>query len=369
MMRPFIPFPIFPPYDHWQPNQDKRFPVNTHVAARLSDVDEYCLPFISVWYADRYLNWIAHSWSPQTPHLQYYKTINGLEKMLNWSFANSLSLLDWTDADFKAYVAFIQSPNADWASQSLQARFVVTHGKDYCDYPINPHWKLFQTARAADPSDAAIDRNVWKREIRSVTQFLEFYLKDVSASRPNVAAAKLDWLSFKKPEARGSISDVVLEWILTTLPNLLTPHHSHLIEMYLMIARHSGRPMWQVLGTASSPGRIDQFKRDQHGNWLESHPKNGSEVILPRVFSQAFNRYLAYLNIDASQQMPALSLFPRENSPGAYDLRGLWRITCSIRENMADMALASDNPDIVEAAGEIRRLTTALVSNRPATKT
>ena len=29
------------------------------------------------------------------------------------------------------------------------------------------------------------------------------------------------------------------------------------------------------------------------------------------------------------------------------------------------MALASDNPDIVEAAGEIRRLTTALVSSRP----
>jgi len=31
--------------------------------------------------------------------------------------------------------------------------------------------------------------------------------------------------------------------------------------------------------------------------------------------------------------------------------------------------LASDNPDIVEAASEIRRLTTALVSNRPASET
>lgn len=33
------------------------------------------------------------------------------------------------------------------------------------------------------------------------------------------------------------------------------------------------------------------------------------------------------------------------------------------------MALASDNPDIVEVASEIRRLTTTLVSNRPVAET
>lgn len=65
MTRPFIAFPIFPPYDHWQPNRVKRFPVNAHVSARLSEVDESCLPFMSAWYADRYLNWIAHSTHPK----------------------------------------------------------------------------------------------------------------------------------------------------------------------------------------------------------------------------------------------------------------------------------------------------------------
>lgn len=309
MTRPFIPFPIFPSYDHWQPNQVKRFPVNVYVSARLNEVDESCLPFINAWYADRYLNWIAHSWSPQTPHLQYYKTINGLEKMLNWSFANNLSLLDWTDADFRDYVGFVQTPDSDWASPSIQPRFLVSPGKDYHDYPINPEWKLFHTSRASKSSDA-IDRNVWKREIRSVTQFMDFYLKDVSAMRPNVAAAKLDWLSF-----------------------------------------------------------IDQFMRNERGNWLEIHPKNGSTVPLPPAFSRTFDRYLIYLNIDASQPLPALSLFPREDSVGVHDLKGLWLITCSIRQNLADMALASDNPDIVEAASEIRRLTTALVSNRPVSET
>lgn len=365
MMRPFIPFPIFPPYDNWQPNRVKRFPANSYVSARLSEVDEPCLPFISAWYADRYLNWIAHSWSPQRSHIQYYLTINGLEKMLNWSFANNLSLLDWTDADFKNYAGFIQTPDSAWASRSVQPRFLVSPGKDYHDYPINPDWKLFQSARAANSSDA-IDRNVWKREIRSVTQFMDFYLKDVSATRPNVAAAKLNWLSFKEQQARGTISDGVMEWIFETLPNLLTPHNSLLIEMYLTIARHTVRPMWQVLGTPSSPGRIDQFIRNEQGNWLESHPKKGSAVTLPPAFCRTFDRYLVYLNIDASQPLPALSLFPREDLPGAHDLKGLWVITCSIRESLADMALASDKQDIVEAAGEIRRLTAALVSNWPA---
>lgn len=84
--------------------------------------------------------------------------------MLNWSFANNLSLLDWTDADFRDYVGFIQSPGSDWASPSIQPRFLVSPGKDYHDYPINPEWKLFHSTRASKSSDA-IDRNVWKREI------------------------------------------------------------------------------------------------------------------------------------------------------------------------------------------------------------
>ncbi|RON51764.1 integrase [Pseudomonas frederiksbergensis] len=366
MTRPFIPFPIFPPYDHWRPNRVKRFPANDHVSARLSEVNDACFPFMSTWYADRFINWIAHNWNPQSPRLQYYKWISGLEKMLNWSFANKLCLLDWTPADFKNYADFIQTPDSDWASSSSQPRFLISPGMDYRDCPINPHWKLFKEARAADLS-GTIDKNVWKREIRCVTQFMEFYLKDVSASRPNVAAIKLDSLAFKQPQLRGVISDVVMKWILATLPSLLGTHKSHVIGMYLTIARYTARPMWQVLGTASSPGRVDQFMRNSHGIWLESPPKNGAAVPLPPAFARAFDRYLIYLNIDSSQPLPASSLFPWENSLGAYHIKGLWRIICLIRESLADAAAASDNPDIAQATGDIRRLTTALVSNRQAT--
>ncbi|AHG43619.1 hypothetical protein N018_13820 [Pseudomonas syringae CC1557] len=79
--------------------------------------------------------------------------------MLNWGFANNLSFLDWTDANFKYYLGFVQAPDSDWTSPSIQPRFLVSPGKDYHDYPINPEWKLFHTGRTVKSSDA-IDKNV-----------------------------------------------------------------------------------------------------------------------------------------------------------------------------------------------------------------
>lgn len=91
--------------------------------------------------------------------------------------------------------------------------------------------------------------------------------------------------------------------------------------------------MSQVLGHRSSLGRVDRFMRNAQGTWLESHSKNGTSVPLPPALGQAFGRYLVYLNIDAFQPLP-------------------------------DMAKASDNPIIAQAAYDIRRLTAAMVSNR-----
>ena len=364
MTRPFIPFPIFPPYSHWRPNRETSFPGNLQVSARLSEVSQLSRPFISTWYVDRFINWSAHNWSPLNPHRKYNICIHGLEKMLNWSFANDLCLLDWTRTDFESYSDFIRSPTSDWVAPGKQTRFQGSPAMDFRDWPINPNWKLFQSDRSAESSNE-IGENVWKREIRCVKQFMDFYLKDVSANRENVASEKLESLVFKVPVSRGSISDEVMEWMLVILPSLpLSTHHSHLIAMYLTIARYSVRHMWHVLGDASSPGRVDQFSRDAQGVWLETHPKNGVSTALPPAFGRVFERYLAYLNIDVRQPLPALSLFPKEDSAGAYDLRALWRMTCAIREKLADMAQASENPTITQASENIRRLTAALVSSR-----
>lgn len=123
-MRPFIPFPIFPPYAHWRPNQEAQLPVNSEVNARLTALDSDFIPFMSTWYAHRYINWIAHNWNYQRPHQLYQNCTVTLEKMLNWSFANEISLLGWTRPDYERYADFIANPDASWAIPGNQARFI-----------------------------------------------------------------------------------------------------------------------------------------------------------------------------------------------------------------------------------------------------
>lgn len=120
--------------------------------------------------------------------------------------------------------------------------------------------------------------------------------------------------------------------------------------------------MWQVLENSSNPGHVDQLTRDRHDTWLEPHPKTASPVRLPSSFGQAFDRYLTYLNIDPGQPLPASYLFPNEHSTSGHDLRSLWRMMCSIRVSLADRAKASDNPNIAQAADDIRCLTTVMLS-------
>ncbi|MEE4333417.1 hypothetical protein V2J70_07960 [Pseudomonas alliivorans] len=218
--------------------------------------------------------------------------------MLNWSFANGLCLLDWTRADFEEYSALIQNPPSDWEALGKQTRYIGTPAKDFRDWPINPNWKLFQSNRGADSTDK-IDKNVWKREIRCVKQFLDFYLKDVQVTHENVADHVPETLLFREPKPRASLSDETINWMLGALQRLdLSTHDLQVITMYLVVARHSIRPMWQVLGTPSSPGRIDQFSRNGQGVWQEPHHKTGQPTPLPAEFGRAFERYLSYLNID-----------------------------------------------------------------------
>ena len=183
MTGPFIPFPIFPPYSHWRPKSATSFPGNLQVSARLSEVSNLSQPFISTWYADRFINWIAHSWNPLNSHRQYNTCIQGLEKMLNWSFANDRCLLDWTREDFEEYSTFILNPTGAWFSPSKQARFLGSPAMDFLDWPINVKWTLFQGIRGAcseGDSSQEIDNNVWKREILCVKQFLGSVRKELS---------------------------------------------------------------------------------------------------------------------------------------------------------------------------------------------
>jgi hypothetical protein len=109
---------------------------------------------LSTWYACRFVNWISHNWSPLNPHKQYSICIKGLEKMLNWSFANDVFLLDWTRADFESYSDFIRRPSIVWATSNMEpwyriVRYVVS--RDFWMHAPSPvHlWNLL-SLRSSD---------------------------------------------------------------------------------------------------------------------------------------------------------------------------------------------------------------------------
>lgn len=360
MTRPFIPFPIFPPYVYWRPNQVQRFPTNIAVADRVAMIDPAANPFTNIWYVDRFVNWIAHNWGAENPHRKYHSCIIGLEKMLNWSFAHGVSLIDWRRTDFENYAEFVVNPPKAWTVTGSQLRYVPEPGVEYEHWSINSVWRPFLDSRSVG-DDGEIEKNVWKREIRCATQFLDFYLKDSSATRENVAAKALPELSFKKPTAVGFLTDTELEWVLRSLPNFMGVHEYRIIEMYLVIARYSGRQLWSIMGNARAPGHLDQFHRRADGRWVEFRSAKDGWCPLSPHFDKVFERYLHYLNIDHLHPLPSIPIFPKDNAH-SFNSKALGRILVSVRNTLADSAAGSADPEISGASEKIRGLTFMLVS-------
>ncbi|MFT2159862.1 integrase [Pseudomonas putida] len=282
-----------------------------------------------------------------------------LEKMLNWSFANEVSMIDLTRDDFIRYADFIAKPDPRWCTPGVQARFISDAQHEFRDWAINPAWLPFKLSRTSG-SENEIEKNVWKREIRIVTQFLNYYLQDVGANRPNVAKAPLPHLVFKQSTAREVLSDAEMTWVIRNLERLMTSHDFQSTEMYLTIARYSSQQMERVIGSSTRPGRLNQFILDEDGRWLERKTDGRGWRRLSTAFDEVFNRYLNYLNIDSHGLLPSIPIFPGDNSKGAIGLKGLRNILNSTRETLGQLADASSSPEIRGAAKKFRELSTSL---------
>lgn len=364
MTHPFIPFPIFPPYVYWRPNQIRAFPTNFAVADRFAQIDPAAKPFMNILYVNEFLNWTAHNWGAETPHRQYMILITGLEKVLNWSFAHGLSLVDWRRKDFENYAKFLVNPPKAWTMPNRQPRFVQQAGVGFDEWSINPAWRPFHTSRSIG-DDGEIQHSGWKREIRCANHFLAFYRQITSATREDVSGEFLRDLTFKQPKAIGFLTDYELAWVLKALPNFLDVHEFRIIEMYLVMVRYSGRHLWSIMGNARTPGNLDQFNRGSDGRWAELHSANNGWRPLSPHFDKVFDHYLRYLNIDPLHPLPSIPIFPK-NDRSSYNSQTLRRILVSIRERLADSAAGSKDPEISGASEKIRCLTVKLVSRKPA---
>lgn len=115
-----------------------------------------------------------------------------------------------------------------------------------------------------------------------------------------------------------------------SLPNFLGVHEFRIIEMYLSMARYSGRRLWSVMGNARSPSHLDQFNHRSDGRSVELRSAKDGWLPLSPHFDEVFGRYLRYLNIDPLHPLPSIPTFPKDDRSSYYP-KALGRILVSIR--------------------------------------
>lgn len=175
MVAPFSLFPIFAPYKHWRPSTSTRVVENTHVRHRLEQVDPTCLPFMSVWYCEGFLEFEAQRWSPGQAQHMYAQTCRHLEQMLNWSFAKGISLLDWDHLDFREFLEFRCLPPVTWCESAIFTKYLPQPGTSFEEWEINERWLPFiRTTNSAGASGTS--KRDLERSAEVAREFFTFYL-------------------------------------------------------------------------------------------------------------------------------------------------------------------------------------------------
>ncbi|CEL29306.1 hypothetical protein [Pseudomonas fluorescens] len=337
MASPFVPFPIFCPYAEWRPSGLSPFPKNADVIANLEAVTATSLPFFSVWYCQRYLAWLAHSWNPEQASEAYYFETTHLERLLNWSFSQGFSLLDLDSNGLLQYASFFCNPLPDWCAPKACSKFLADPLDRYQNWMINPDWRPFLSL----PRDASRQLGLAQAVLN---KFYDFYYHEISSSRP------VPTLKGKSLHSKNSpkLTDYEMDWYLRNLQDL--PYgESYKIStlVYFALARSSRRTRRQLVGTSSNPGLLNQFSKNSDGKWGELLPR-GEFRVLGDEFTLMFERYLKHLGLDSEMPIPPHRLFA--TSPDSKFAR-------KCRVELVSMALASEDVQIREAANKFRLLT------------
>ncbi|VVO64185.1 hypothetical protein PS900_00962 [Pseudomonas fluorescens] len=338
MASPFVPFPMFCPYAQWRPWGLEQFPENNELTARLEAVDASCLPFVSLWYCQRYLAWLAHSWTPEQANESYYFETIHLERLLNWCFSKGLSLLDLQAQDLCRYVEFFRSPSADWCAPAVCLKFLPNPLEPYGNWMMNPSWRPFLSS----PRDVSCQLGLAQVVIN---RFYDFYFQDVSIPQAGSVLGGL-WAQPKRHFSK--LSEYELDWYMKSLAALpYGEDYKQLTLMYFAVARFSLQSRRQVIGSQSSPGLLSQFSKGANGVWLEMLPQGEMRALDPK-FSDIFELYLKHLDVDAGRPLQPSKLF--STSP-----EGKFARKCRLQ--LVEMAADSSDPVIRNAVEKFRTLT------------
>ncbi|MFJ2689169.1 hypothetical protein [Pseudomonas sp. NPDC087336] len=338
MASPFVPFPMFCPYAQWRPSGLGQFPENVDVLTRLEAVDAVCRPFISIWYCHRYLAWLAHSWRPEQANEAYYFETIHLERLLNWSFSQGLSLLDLASIHLHRYAVFFCNPQIDWCAPAACSKFNANPLQPYENWQINAEWRPFLSS----PRDASCQLGFAQVVIN---KFFDFYYRDVSITQAD-SVLKGFWA--QPSQSFDKLTAYEMDWYLSHLEKLPYGEKHKLITLvYFSLARSSRQSRRRLIGSSSSPALLNQYSKNSDGEWVEML-SSGESRVLGGQFAHFFGRYLKHIDLDPEKPLPPHMLFT--TSP-----EGKFARKC--RSELVKIAHDSEDPEIREAVSKFQILT------------
>lgn len=362
-MRPFVFFPIFPPYSQWRPDRGTNVPESIAVCDQLENVPADAQPFTSTWYC---MEFLTHCAITNPSGFKYNQLARSLEAMLLWSFHTRVPLLDWDYAQVQGFLDFYCNPPVECTAVATHSRYLEDHAAPFKDWVINPEWVLFRRTPTGSGDLAPVTRDRAQHMQMDAKKFFEFYLSVTHSIRPNPAEGSysaswnLDW-----SRSSATLTEKQLDWLLK---EALTSHghnrHGSQVMVYLGFARYTNLTARQIVGSPDAQFSLDNLRRDSHGEWSLLTTFSGisdSWSRLPMPMSALIERYLQSRHVDLTRPMPNLPLFPHLDDVNGYRLESMSRYVVRVRKRLADAARIDQDPDIAGSAERFRMLSFFMV--------
>jgi hypothetical protein len=362
-MRPFIYFPIFPPYSQWRPERGTNVPESIAVCDCLEKVCPDAQPFSGTWYC---MEFLKRSAITNPTGFRYNELTRYLEPMLLWSFHTRVPLLDWDEQQVDGFLSFYCDPPLGCTAASVGNRFLKDYSAPFKDWAINPDWRLFRRTPGVNRSLNPVTRDVFLRLVSLLRHFFDFYLLSTGSPHANPAdefsssSRKLNW-------SRSSVvlTETQLDWLLTdALTSRVKSRHALQVMMYLGFARYTNLTAKQVVGSPSEQFTLDRLRHETDGDWSLSVSSSGvsdSWLRLPATMSPLIERYLQSRQLDLIRAMPNLPLFPHLSEVDGYKNDSMSNYVEIIRVLVADAARGDDDPGIAVSADCFRKLSFSMV--------
>jgi len=255
-MRPFVFFPIFPPYSQWRPDRGTNVPECTAVCDQLENVPADAQPFTSTWYCMEFLTYSAIT---NPSGFRYSLLARSLEAMLLWSFHIQAPLLGWDDAQMHGFLDFFCNPPVGCTAAASRSHYLEDRAAPFKDWVINPDWRLFRRSSNKNGGLIPVTRDVFLRMVSDVKKFFDFYLLSTQSARPNPTegVSRESW-GLDRSTSSAILTEKQLDWLLTdALSSHVHSRHALQVMIYLGLARYTNLTAKQIVGSPDA-----QMSRD-----------------------------------------------------------------------------------------------------------